>query len=267
MELTFRKLKPEEIEARIYGEPSAEGVKILLYKDARCDQRILDETVGVLGWQRHHSRNNANCVVSIWDKDKHMWIEKEDVGTSGNCERDKSLASDSFKRACVNFGIGRELYTSPNIFVRAKDLFALKQDGQKWICLDNFRVVALTHKGEGIETVTLEVSYQGNTRQLVFPYTETTPVAPKGVPAPAESAVSEPVATTPTTPSPKKTKLDQMFSNDEVILIGNCRGKKIGEVRGTEKFKSFLEWIKASKTKYDNSEAQAQYMRFKKLVG
>lgn len=116
--LTFRTLYAEEIELRV-GTVSAKGASLLLYKDARCDQAVLDETVGALNWQRHHSRDNANCVVEIWDADKGVWVAKEDTGTESNTEKEKGLASDSFKRACTNWGIGRELYSSPFIFIQA----------------------------------------------------------------------------------------------------------------------------------------------------
>ena len=88
---------------------------MLLYKDSRVDMDILDETVGAENWERLHTRDNANCTVSIWDDDKKMWVSKEDTGTESNTEKEKGLASDSFKRACVNWGIGRELYTAPQI--------------------------------------------------------------------------------------------------------------------------------------------------------
>lgn len=114
--LKFRTLHADEIELRV-GTVSAKGATLLLYKDARCDQTVLDETVGAMNWQRHHSRDNANCTVSIWDAEKQMWISKEDTGTESMTEKEKGLASDSFKRACTNWGIGRELYSSPWIFV------------------------------------------------------------------------------------------------------------------------------------------------------
>ena len=115
----FRTLTADEIEVRV-GSVSKGKASLLLYKDARCDMAILDETVGPLNWQRHHSRDNANCIVSIWDDEKKQWIEKEDTGTESNTEREKGLASDSFKRACVNLGIGRELYTSPRITINCE---------------------------------------------------------------------------------------------------------------------------------------------------
>ena len=116
MELKFRNLKANEIEVKpqIVKE---NGFSLLLYKNARVDMDILDETVGPLNWQRKHSRENANCIVSIYDEDKKIWVEKEDTGTESFAEKEKGLASDSFKRACFNWGIGRELYTAPFIWI------------------------------------------------------------------------------------------------------------------------------------------------------
>jgi hypothetical protein len=116
------------------------GVSLLLYKDARCDQNILDETVGPMNWMRSHTRENANCIVSIWDETKKQWISKEDTGTESNTEKEKGLASDSFKRACFNWGIGRELYTAPFIWIKAEDCQGLNQYGDKWKCFDTFEV-------------------------------------------------------------------------------------------------------------------------------
>lgn len=114
--MEFRTLQPDEIELRV-GMANAKGFSLLLYKDSRCDMALLDETVGSLNWKREHSRDNANCIVSVWDDAKKEWVSKEDTGTESQTEREKGLASDSFKRACVNWGIGRELYTAPFIWV------------------------------------------------------------------------------------------------------------------------------------------------------
>lgn len=135
----FRDLKAEEIECRV-AQATEKGVSILLYKDARCDQNILDETVGAFGWMRQHTRDNANCVVSIWDEKKQQWILKEDTGTESYTEKEKGLASDSFKRACFNWGIGRELYTAPFIWITPDGCTSLKQDRDKWKCYDKFEV-------------------------------------------------------------------------------------------------------------------------------
>ena len=135
----FRDLRADEIEVRV-AQATEKGVSLLLYKDARCDQNILDETVGPMNWQRMHTRDNANCVVSLWDKNKQMWVSKEDTGTESNTEKEKGLASDSFKRACFNWGIGRELYTAPFIWIKAEELKDLKEDKGKWKCRDSFAV-------------------------------------------------------------------------------------------------------------------------------
>lgn len=125
--MEFRALTAEEVECRVaqVGRPKGEDpipwITALLYKNARCDMAILDETVGPLNWQRHHSRENANCILSIWDEEKKQWIEKEDTGTESNTEAEKGLASDSFKRAATNWGIGRELYTAPMIYIPHRD--------------------------------------------------------------------------------------------------------------------------------------------------
>lgn len=149
----FRDLRADEIECRV-AQAKENGVSLLLYKDARCDQNILDETVGALNWQRHHTRENANCIVSIWDEAKHAWISKEDTGTESNTEKEKGLASDSFKRACFNWGIGRELYTAPFIWIPAQDCAKLKKKGtdrngrDTWECKDDFYVskIAIDNK-------------------------------------------------------------------------------------------------------------------------
>ena len=137
--MEFRLLKANEIDCRI-GTINENGLSLLLYKDARVDQNILDETVGNMNWQRHHSRDNANCIVSIWDAAKNQWIEKEDTGTESNTEKEKGLASDSFKRACVNWGIGRELYTAPFIWLSPAAAEIKTGRNGKQQCYDKFAV-------------------------------------------------------------------------------------------------------------------------------
>lgn len=121
----FRNLRADEIDVRI-NQIASNYCTMLLYKDARCDMNILDETVGALNWKREHTRDNANCIVSIYDEDKKEWVSKEDTGTESSSEAEKGLASDSFKRACVNWGIGRELYSSPNIITFPKKDMGVK---------------------------------------------------------------------------------------------------------------------------------------------
>lgn len=100
----FRDLTADDIECRV-AQINEKGCALLLYKNARVDMAILDESVGAENWQRRHTRDNANCIVSVWDESKKQWIEKEDTGTESNTEKEKGQASDSFKRACTNWGM------------------------------------------------------------------------------------------------------------------------------------------------------------------
>jgi hypothetical protein len=114
----MRLLKADEIDCRV-GTSTDKGVSLLLYKDARVDMRILDETYGAMNWQRRHDVVNGNlfCTIEVWDNEKGCWVSKQDVGTESNTEKEKGEASDSFKRAGFNWGIGRELYTAPFIWI------------------------------------------------------------------------------------------------------------------------------------------------------
>lgn len=159
----FRALRADEIDVRI--SRIGDGfLQLLLYKDARVDQNILDETVGPMNWERRHTRDNANCIVSIWDDDKKLWVSKEDTGTESKTEAEKGLASDSFKRACTNWGIGRELYSSPDIFLNIKDGGYAIRDGK---CRDRFFVKRIEIKDGIIRK--LEISNK-RTNQVVFSF-------------------------------------------------------------------------------------------------
>lgn len=139
--LTFRTLSAEEIECRI-GMVSEKGLSLLLYKDARCDMNLLDEVVGPMSWQRKHELINGHlhCTVSIYNEATGQWVSKSDVGSESNTEATKGEASDSFKRACFNWGIGRELYTAPFIWI---DKSIANIQGKK--CSDKFKVKSISY--------------------------------------------------------------------------------------------------------------------------
>ena len=128
-------LTKDDIEVRVNNTGGYTGnyyAVLLLYKDARVDMRILDQVFGVFGWQRKQTIVNGNlyCTVSLWDDSKQCWVNKQDVGTENKMQAEKSQASDAFKRACFNVGIGRELYTAPSIFVMLnKDDIACDANG------------------------------------------------------------------------------------------------------------------------------------------
>lgn len=140
----FRLLREDEIDCRI-AQISEKGLSLLLYKDARCDMNILDETVGPYRWNRVHSRDNANCTVGIYDEQAGMWVYKEDTGTESNTEAQKGLASDSFKRACFNWGIGRELYSAPFVWIPADKCNIVQGRNGKLACYDRFVVEKIAY--------------------------------------------------------------------------------------------------------------------------
>lgn len=160
----FRDLTADEIEVRV-ASVTPIGVSLLLYKDARVDQNILDETVTPWNWMRSHSRDNANCTVSIWDEKKQQWISKEDTGVESFTEKEKGLASDSFKRACFNWGIGRELYTAPFIWVKKEDCTKHEQKDGKWKCGDAFVVESISIKDKRIVDISIK---NVKTKQIVY---------------------------------------------------------------------------------------------------
>lgn len=146
---SIRLLRADEIECRV-STISEKGVSLLLYKDARVDQRILDETFTPLGWQRTHQSIDGNlyCTVEVWDESKKQWIAKQDVGTMSYTEKEKGQASDSFKRACFNIGIGRELYTAPDFIWVTGDKVKIQKKGEKLTTYDRFHVQSIEYNDQ-----------------------------------------------------------------------------------------------------------------------
>ena len=124
--LRFRDLRADEVTVRI-AVTRPDKVKVLLYKDARCDRKILNETVGELNWQSDYTEehNMLFCRVGIRNPETGEWIWKSDTGSESNIDAQKGLASDAFKRSCFAFGIGEELYSAPDMWipVQEKDMY------------------------------------------------------------------------------------------------------------------------------------------------
>ncbi len=161
----FRLLRADEIDARIQSvNAQKKGCVVLLYKDARCDMNILDETVGCENWQRSHEIIDGNlyCNVGINFKNENgfdSWVWKQDVGTESNTEKEKGQASDSFKRACFNWGIGRELYTAPFIWIPLSD-----EEIVNGKCYTKFIVKEITYNDKEEITSVIIVDGNGNQR-------------------------------------------------------------------------------------------------------
>ena len=161
----IRLLKSDEIECRV-GTISEKGLSLRLYKAARADMKILDETFGAMNWQRQHELigDNLYCTVRIWDESKKQWIAKMDVGTESYTEKEKGQASDSFKRACVSVGIGRELYSAPFIWIPAIKVNIQKKN-DRCVTYDKFKVKEI-HYNQNREISGLVISNQNS--QVVY---------------------------------------------------------------------------------------------------
>lgn len=176
--MKFRELTAGEIDCRIgqiytapaeNGDETPIGITFLLYKDARADMNILDETVGCERWQREHYevKENMYCRVGIYF-DGIGWVWKADCGTESYTEKEKGESSDAFKRACVNWGIGRALYTAPLIYIKAEAFKRLKKNKKgKWECKDRIRVKHIDYVDGKISQL---IIYNGTTKEDVFVY-------------------------------------------------------------------------------------------------
>lgn len=145
----FRLLKADEIECRI-ASISEKGLSLLLYKTARTDANILDETVGSENWANDFKVVDGVLYgeISIYDPQLDRWVSKWDAGTESNTEAEKGRASDAFKRAGFKWGIGRELYTAPFIWITPDKCTIEDRKGKK-VCYDNFRVVEIGYNEKG----------------------------------------------------------------------------------------------------------------------
>lgn len=166
----FRDLRANEIDVRI-ASVNDKGVTLLLYKDARVDQNILDETVKPMNWQRDHKelKGNIYCGISIYDGLSKQWITKWDCGKESFTEAEKGEASDSFKRAGFNWGIGRELYTSPFIWIPA-DKCNIRDNKGKRVCYDKFIVEAIEIKDKEITGLAIKNLSLDGDKKRVFVY-------------------------------------------------------------------------------------------------
>lgn len=149
MKLKFRKLNADEIDVRV-ATVKENGVSLLLYKDARVDQNLLDETVGQLSWQRDHKelKGVIYCGIGIYNEKANQWVWKWDAGSESFADKEKGEASDSFKRAGFNWGIGRELYTSPFIWANKESVNIIPK-GNGFTTYDTFRVKEITYDLNG----------------------------------------------------------------------------------------------------------------------
>lgn len=269
-----RLLKANEISCRIQQVTESKGAIVLLYKDARVDMAILDETYGPMNWQRKHDVVNGNlfCTIDIWDDEKKQWVSKQDVGVESNTEATKGEASDAFKRAGFNWSIGRELYTAPFVFIQLTDDECYVNKNGKKAAKSSFglEVSNITYNDETREIASLVLKdRKGNVR---FTHGATVPM-------------SKTVQVTATPPQPSAADLQAMKiqrmkmiasdvqkytkSKDRATIregieaaeawmrVNNLYGGKAYEVMNTQEFAAYLKGLNSFYTKADKGEAVA----------
>lgn len=145
----FRLLMADEIECRV-SRCTEKGAVLLLYKTARTDADLLDETVGSAHWANDFKLVDGVLYggISICTEDQG-WVTKWDAGTESNTEAEKGRASDAFKRAGFKWGLGRELYSAPFVFIPSGKCNITERNG-KFQCFDNFEVMDIAYDDEKI---------------------------------------------------------------------------------------------------------------------
>ena len=227
----IRLLGKEDIDVRVAQTTNYNGevkVSLLLYKDARVDMKILDELFTPMGWKRTHKLigDRLYCQVEVWDAEKKEWICKEDVGVESNTEAEKGQASDSFKRACVNWGIGRELYTAPKIAVALTEKEFTKDQSGKIRVWASFSVKSIGYDKKTRTITSLEIQDRfGNVRYTMkdgVPATTGSRKTPAIVEARREAAGRSKQEELPYEPLPEETywKIVAAYANGKLTKTG-----------------------------------------------
>ena len=157
---TIPLLKAKDIEIKI-KQVCENGAIALLYKTARVDMSILDEVFGAENWETDYReiKGNLYCGIGVFFPEQNRIVWKWDCGIEsredGEGNEKKGEASDSFKRAGVKWGIGRELYTAPFIFLNVP---TKKNEKGKYELVNRFQsfsVKSIEYDGRNIKSVVI----------------------------------------------------------------------------------------------------------------
>lgn len=241
--MKFRDLRANEIDARV-GQVGDGYCTLLLYKDARVDMDILDDTVGCENWQRQHYEVKGNMYCSIGidtnalvENAEPRWIWKSDCGTERNTEKEKGESSDSFKRACVNWGIGRELYTAPLIKVNCKTKDKKVQD------LTSFSVADIVIENKAITGLQIKAYDKENkTTDIVFSWGKLKGEKKEEKKAPKQDKKEE--QTKVKVMTLEKAKATTFEVKGKVYKVGECSNEQLFYLRDNAKDEELLDAVK-----------------------
>lgn len=240
----MRTLRKDEIEVRVASTQN-NVAQLLLYKTARTDAAILDETFGQFNWQCSYSeiKGNLFCTISVRDPNTNEWISKMDCGSESNIEKEKGEASDAFKRSGFRWGIGVELYSTPKIKIPIEESDMYNGRFCQSFSLKDIEI-SPDHK---ITSLTIQ-DRRGNVR---YAYNAQQPQLIKE--NAQENAqgfdFSEPVRVAATAQPKRKTR----YTNDEFISrMSEEKQKYLNDYNALNKLKRFYDWWMTADTKCPN---------------
>lgn len=163
-ELNFKPLTAEQIEVRPTDTKTQGKCTLLLYIDSRCAAQIMNDTVGVMNWQMEYKDVAGQIYgrLSIYDDEKNIWVSKEDTGSEGNIEAEKSRSSDILKRCLARWGCDY-LYRTPKIRINCSDKYYF--NGK--MCM-TFNVADIQWSGKTCTRLVIEDRFG----DVVFDYTQ-----------------------------------------------------------------------------------------------
>lgn len=190
--IQFRALRAEEVEVRV-GNITANGCSLLLYKTARTDMDLLDETVGPENWQNEFYELGDKLFCRLGIRVNGEWVWKSDCGIEGNAGEEKSQASDARKRAGFAWGIGRELYRAPFIFINVPT--EQRRDGKGYQLKDFPRFDVKSFEATKTEIKDLEIIDKGG--NVVYRMGQTLTAARKSAKPAGQAAAPAPAPKAP----------------------------------------------------------------------
>ena len=127
-ELLAAPFEHSDIEWRLQWNDDEKGSGLAVpYVTNRAIQNRLDKVLGVGGWRNEYipwhndgKKSSQICGISIYFEERREWITKHDGAEDSDIEPVKGGLSDSMKRAAVQWGIGRYLYSAETVFVQTE---------------------------------------------------------------------------------------------------------------------------------------------------
>ena len=237
----MRNLRKDEIEVRVASTQN-NVAQLLLYKTARTDAAILDETFGQFNWQCSYSeiKGNLFCTISVRDPNTNEWISKSDCGVESNIEKEKGEASDAFKRSGFRWGIGVELYGTPKIKVPIEESDMYNGRFCQTFSLKDIQI-SPDHK-------IISLSIQDRRGNVRYTYNAQQQYQPTLIQENAQE-----------TAEPKR---KTRYTNDEFISrMSEEKQKYLNDYNALNKLKRFYDWWMAADTK-DPHKSRVEAMNY-----